>query len=383
MKNRFKECLSFLFKYRIHFIAWFFFIFYEIVLTGILRGYFASLGNYFVFYVFNIFLFYFHSHVVLPTAYNDSKQTFWLLPFLIIIEVVVYVPLTIGIVAFLQTYADLAIFTKAAINKTSVGNGVWRAIYFILFSSGYYYLMSYLRERKLAQQAEKERLLMIIDHQSVQSELIKTQYAHLKAQINPHFLFNTLSFIYTNVRKSSPQAAEAIMSLSEMMRFALRDETDNELISIPLEIKQVNNLINLHKLKSDVPLNITLKYDDSLDDVEIIPLVLLTLAENMFKHGDLTREDKPALMSLSFDGEMILIETSNYISHSIVRHSHNIGLDNTVRRLKMIYGDHASLGFNSDTSGYFNLYVRININDSVKPVIRKDQYIPSGNYLVD
>jgi two-component system LytT family sensor kinase len=379
MKNQLKKILLLLMKYRIHFIAWFFFIFYEIVLTGILRGYFASFGNYFVFYVFNIFLFYFHAHIVLPASYKQPNQTFWLLPLLVIIEVVIYVPLTIGTVALLQQYAELTISTKAAINKTSIGNGVWRAIYFILFSSGYYYLNSYFRERKNAQQAEKERLWMIIENQTIQSELIKTQYAHLKAQINPHFLFNTLSFIYTNIRKTSPEGAEAVLSLSEMMRFALRDETENTLIPVPLEIEQIENLIKLHTLKSGSPLNLTLKYDKTLDNIEIIPLVMLTLAENIFKHGDLTQPDKPAIMSVSFDGNTILIETSNYINSGYVRQSHNIGLDNTVKRLKLIYGDNAVLSFNRDSTGYFNLYVRINLfnpEDSLDPEFRKDEYVP-------
>lgn len=361
MNNRLKECLLFFNKYRVHFVVWLFFIFYEIVLTGILRGYFASMGNYFVFYVFNISLFYFHAHVILPIAHKNPKHTFWLLPILIVVEVAIYVPLTITVVAYLQQYADLSVFTKAAINKTSLGNGVWRTIYFILFSSGYYYLIKYLKERKIAQQAEKERLLMIIENQTVQAELVKTQYAHLKAQINPHFLFNTLSFIYSGTRKVAPEAAEAIMSLSEMMRYALQEETENNFVPLKSEIEQIENLIKLHQLKSETALNISFKYDD-LEDVQIIPLILMTLVENVFKHGNLLKPENPARISIYSDGNTLIIETTNLISYKISNNSNHIGLDNTKKRLNMMYGNKASLNFNATSDNYFNVLLRIELD---------------------
>lgn len=349
-------------NYRIHFIAWFFFVFYEIALTGILRGYFASPGNYLVFYGLNIALFYFHSHVILPAANKTSKNTIWLLPLLILIEVAVYVPLTIGIVAVLQKYVGLSVFTPAVFNKTSLVNGLWRTMYFILFSSGYYYLMNFLKERKAMQQAEKEKLMMIIENQNVQSELIKSQHAHLKTQINPHFLFNTLSFIYSNTRKVVPEAADAIMALSEMMRYALQEDGENTFTPIKLEAEQVKNLIRLHQIKSENKLNIIFKCDEDVEDIQIIPLVLITLVENVFKHGDLSKEDQPALISICGDGQTLIIETENLINTRNTRTSHHIGLDNTKKRLNIVYGSKAVLDFHTGKDNYFNLSLRIELN---------------------
>lgn len=362
MKYRLKGCLHFLVKYKVHFIAWFFFMFYEIVLAGVIRERFASPGYYLVFYGFNISLFYFHAHFILPTAHKNPNYTIWLLPVLILIEVAVYVPLTIGIVTLLQKIANLEIFTSTGFNKTSLGNGIWRTIYFILFSSGYYYLMNYLKERKNTQQAENERLMMIIENQHVQSELIKSQHAHLKAQINPHFLFNTLSFIYSNTRKVAPEAAEAIMALSEMMRYALHDDSEHAFTSLNLEIAQVVNLIKLHQIKSENKLNINFKCDDNLEEVQIIPLVLMTLVENVFKHGNLLRTDSPALISIYSDGQTLVIETENIIDTQNTRTSHHIGLDNTKKRLEMAYGHKATLSFHTGNDNYFNVSLRIALN---------------------
>nr|WP_121272722.1 histidine kinase [Pedobacter schmidteae] len=361
MKKRLKACLLFFVEYRIHFVAWLFFIFYEVILSGMLRGYFASFGNYFVFYACNISLFYLHAHVVLPAARKKAKNTIWLLPLLIVIEVAVYVPLTIYIVAFLQQYANLSVFTEAEINKASIANGVLRTIYFILFSSGYYYLMNYIRERKHGQAVEKERLLMIIENQNVQAELIKSQHAYLKAQINPHFLFNTLSFIYANTRKVVPEAAESIMALSEMMRYALQDDGEQILTPLSLEIKQVENFIRLHQIKSENAFHISFEYEPDLEDVQIIPLVLMTLVENMFKHGDLLKEERPASISICSDGRTVIIETDNYINPIVASTSHHIGLENTRKRLHMVYGDKASLETERRANNYFSAVARIEL----------------------
>lgn len=362
MEERLKGYYLLLKKYRIHFIAWFFFMFYEIVITGLLRGYFASIGNYAIFYFFNICLFYFHAHVIIPTAAARPKHAVWLFPVLVILEVVIYVPFTIYAIDFLQKYAGLSVFTPVVIDKISIGNGVWRSMYFIFFSSGYYYLMNYLKERKNVQLAEKARLLTIIEHQNVQAELIKSQHAHLKAQINPHFLFNTLSFIYSDTRKVAPEAAEAIMALSEMMRYAIQDDNERILTTLSQEIDQVENLIRLHQIKAENRLNIIFDCESGLEELEVIPLVLVTLVENVFKHGDLLQRAHPAQISICSDGNTIIIETENLINTKGTPTSHHIGLDNIKKRINMIYGDKASLETGKKSNNYFIATLRINLN---------------------
>ncbi|WEK21532.1 MAG: histidine kinase [Candidatus Pedobacter colombiensis] len=362
MKKRLQDIFLIITNNRIHFIVWFLFIFYEVVLTGIVRGTFASAGNYAVFYFLNICLFYFHAYVVMPAAKTRTSNAIWLLPLLIFIEIVLYVPFTIYIVSFLQKYAYLTINTPAVINKTSVASGVWRSSYFILFSSGYYYLMNYIKERKATQEAEKTRLLMIIEHQNVQAELIKSQHAHLKAQINPHFLFNTLSFIYSNTRKVVPEAADAIMALSEMMRYAIQDDTDRNFTALTQEIEQIENLIRLHQIKSENGLHIFLNYDDNLNEIQIIPLILITLVENIFKHGDLLHEEHPARISISCDGQTLIVETENLINMKTTGISHHIGLENIKKRLRLVYDNMASLQTEKDFRNYFNVMLRIELN---------------------
>lgn len=363
MKKRLKEYLSVLRKYRIHFIAWFFFIFYEIFIGGFIRGSFATFGNYFLFYVLNVSLFYFHAHVIMPASKPNTKRSIWLLPVLIILEVALYVPFTIFLADLFQKYGNLKLVSLAAFNKLALGNGIWRTIYFILFSTGYYYLMNYLKERKIAQESEKQRLLMIIENQNAQAELIRSQHAHLKAQINPHFLFNTLSFIYSHARKTAPEAAETIMTLSEIMRYAIQEDSESNFTDIMLEIEQVENLIKLHQIKSEHKFNILFKYNrEELTDIQIIPLVLITLVENMFKHGDLLRDHLPAIISINLTQDVLVIETQNLINVTTTPTSHHIGLDNIKKRLQMVYGQKAFLQTSKGKHTYFNVMLSIDLS---------------------
>lgn len=337
-----RSLINFLRKYKIHFISWFIFIFYEVIIMGLIRKQFAPIGVYAFFYFFNIILFYFHAHVVMPAARMKTIQALWRLPLFIAIEILVYVYFTLNLTNFLHRYGYLVFRNLPELTLDSYLGTAYRVVYFIFFSSAYYYILRYFEERKRAEEKEKERLLVIIENQRIYADLIKSQHAHLKAQINPHFLFNTLNFIYTSTRKAAPDAAEAIIALSEMMRYSIEEVSHS---SGPLigELEQVQNLIKLHKIKSHQQLFISLEYKEEVGELEIIPLLVMTLAENMFKHGDLQQDAHPASINLMYNGELLSVNTKNLINKHQMHASHHIGLDNVKKRLKATYGDRATL----------------------------------------
>lgn len=359
MKTYAKQLLDFFNRHRIHFIAWSLFITYEVVTAGIMRG-FATFGNYAVYYVFNIASFYFHAHVVLPASRMKTRQALWRLPLLTMLEVLIYVPLVMGTADILSKYGDLTLINPITYNLKSYVNNAYRCIYFLFFASGYYFILNYIKERQLAEKREKEKLLVMLENQKISADLIRSQHAHLKAQINPHFLFNTLNFIYMNTRKKAPEAAEAIMALSEMMRYAIGEVGEDNRSLLADELIQVENLIHLHQLKSEQKLHIYLEYDDQAASHYFIPLVVLTLTENIFKHGDLMHEEHPALISIAANEETLRIETQNLIrKNPTTQTSHHIGLDNIKTRLQSAYGDKAYMEHYKDEANYF--YVKLEL----------------------
>jgi two-component system, LytTR family, sensor kinase len=349
---------QFIGSYQVHFLAWALFIAYEILVIGILTGTFGSFLDYAVHYAVNILLFYVFAALVLPWCLQSSKKNRWFLPFLIVLLIFSYVGVIYGLELLLTRHLGVSLTRPLVMDQSYLLRATWRCIYFMGFATGYYFLVTSLRERQRAELAEKQQLHHIIEKQRLEHELVQAQHAFLKAQINPHFLFNTLSFIYNSVRKTSPPAAEAVLSLSEMMRYALQNEDPQQEFWLGEEIEQVEHLIRLHQIRHDYRYYITLNWCQAVAKVKLIPLVLLTLAENMFKHGELNREDSPAVIDIQLKGDVLHITTANRLRTAPLAGC-GIGLSNLHLRLHHVYGKKAALQTWVDANHYFNVSLQV------------------------
>lgn len=237
---------------------------------------------------------------------------------------------------------------------------IWRSLYFMMFATGYYFFNAYIKERELKEELEKQRLLSIIAKQEMEMNLDVAKNAYLKAQINPHFLFNTLDFIYHDVVQYSSKSADAVLGLVEIMRFALNVEYYGKFIKIGREIGQLENLIELHQLQNDGKLKIKLDYQEEVKEYKIIPLVLLTLVENMFKHGNL--RDKQAYIGIAAKDNNINITTTNLILIAKQPVGFGSGLTNVESRLKNTYKGKSDFKYFVE-DGCFKVQISVPINE--------------------
>jgi two-component system LytT family sensor kinase len=353
-KNKFHKILNWISDKKLHILIWTIFIFYEAFIIGIFIGKFQPISNYIIFYSFNVATFYFHAHVVLSSALKKLNGRWWRLPLFILLELAAYLVLIVILDYFVINYTSYNGPFKIEFTASFFAAPTYRAIYFMSFATSYYFLLNFLEERKKIENLEKQRLNNII-------QIAKSENAFLKAQIQPHLLFNTLDFIYQNARESSPIAAEAIHSLSEMMRYSVDSNKDREFISLGEEINQVENLINLHQLRKDHGVQLRFWYDNEIRAVKIIPMVLITLVENMFKHGELLKESDPAEISLKVDQGNLIIETSNLIKTIKDNSGLSAGMENIKRRLDYTYGHQAEFKYFSDTKQYFKVMLNIKV----------------------
>lgn len=118
----------------------------------------------------------------------------------------------------------------------------------------------------------------------IEKERLRTELKFLRAQMNPHFLFNTLNNIYALARKKSDDTAEVVMRLSKLLRFMLY-ESGNGRISLASEIKLLEDYINLEKIRYNSRLSVTLERQMADEEQLIVPLLLLPFVDNAFKHG--------------------------------------------------------------------------------------------------
>ncbi len=326
---------------KIHFLVWALYMFQESVLTSILSGNYSHPLIYLVHYAVIIVLFYFFGDYSLPWAVKSKTYKFWKILFIVFFQIIIY--------AYAHYWASLGlIFFKIDANQlhisfdaTFVMRNFYRCVVFMMFATGYYFLKTYIAERKKTEALEKQRLEDIIKQQQIAQELIIAQNAFLKAQINPHFLFNTLDFIYHKVNQHSATAGEAVIKLAQMMRFAIDSDQMQETIILSDEIEQVENLVYLYQIRKSSALNIDFIYTEEVKQIQLIPLILLTLMENIFKHADLSDHVDRATLQVTIVEKLLHISCFNLINSKKVVHSNKSGLDNIKKRLYYAYGEEA------------------------------------------
>lgn len=164
----------------------------------------------------------------------------------------------------------------------------------------------------------------------------------LKSQLNPHFLFNTLNTIYVLVDIDSSKAKNAIYELSKMLRHMLYAKGS---VTLKQEVEWVENYIALMRLRLPPNARLTTQLNVAeAGSVMIAPLLFVTLIENLFKHGDLTREGEAATVSLGLNDDTLVFVTSNFkLPDTDSKQAGGIGLTNLRKRLAMLYGNRASI----------------------------------------
>lgn len=235
--------------------------------------------------------------------------------------------------------------------KLLLVGSVYRALYFIGFSVAYSFSMLLFRSSQLISQMRNRRLLQQKRSAEMERNLIKTENAYLTAQINPHLLFNTLNFIYNNLSQVSEKAAETVMLLSEMMRYSLTGIGDDGKVELWQEVEHINNMVQINQARFNDGLQVETHFDGDFD-VRIIPLILLTFIENIFKHGDLTDKNDPAQINISYVNGELNFYTRNKLRATMESKGTGIGVQNSITRLEAAYSGHYNLSARPE-NGHF------------------------------
>ena len=179
----------------------------------------------------------------------------------------------------------------------------------------------------------------------IANEKLKAELSFLKAQINPHFLFNTLNNIYALATAQSEQTAAAIMKLSSIMRYVLT-EARNDLVPLEKEILFTSHYIELQKMRLTDKTIVDFSVRGEPFGHQIAPLLLLPFVENAFKYGISTRERSPINILLEIQKDSLNFKICNQKHlNTLLRVSDNtgIGISNTKRRLDLFYEDRYTL----------------------------------------
>ena len=170
---------------------------------------------------------------------------------------------------------------------------------------------------------------------------VEAELAWLKNQINPHFLFNTLNNISSLAQIDGDETQEAIMQLSDLLRYAMY-ETNKPKVPLEGEVDFMRNYIELMKLRCNEMTEISSEFIVHNSKIEIAPLLFISLIENAFKHG--MNSNAPATIDINMvqtDSTLVFTcDNTNNPKPSKDRSGSGIGLENTRRRLNLIYPNH-------------------------------------------
>jgi LytS/YehU family sensor histidine kinase len=219
-----------------------------------------------------------------------------------------------------------------------------------LFFIGLSLLVAYLTHLRDEQKHRK-----VLEEQKMQLEVEKSQanFNFLKAQINPHFLHNTLNFLYAKSLPYSPELSEGILTLSDIMRYALSEGNAKDgKAFLKDEIEHVRNVIKINQLRFSNNLNVQFDVEGVVNSATIVPFVLITLVENAFKHGDLKSTECPIVIKLKIENGQLYFYCRNKKKTGPKELSTGIGLENIKKRLDLAYGRQYSLRIKDEAEIY-------------------------------
>ncbi|MBO9154517.1 sensor histidine kinase [Chitinophaga sp. GCM10012297] len=205
--------------------------------------------------------------------------------------------------------------------------------YVMLLATAYYgwrfFSVRKERKRKKAQQEMRE-------------EKRSADVSFLRAQLNPHFIFNSLNFIYCTVEPYSIKAADAVVKLSELMQYTLRESGDG-CICLEEEVKYIRNYIHLISLRYEPDYYVLFEVMGDVKSVRIPTMLLIPFVENAVKHGIVYNRANPVKIWLDVTGSVLTFNTVNLTSNQLKPWHSGVGIGNVRRRLDLLYPKRYSL----------------------------------------
>lgn len=189
-----------------------------------------------------------------------------------------------------------------------------------------------------------------------------TELIYLRKQTNPHFLFNSLNSIYSLAHKKSDLVPDAIVTLSELMRYMLY-ETDNKTVALEKEINYIQNYIELQKLRLNNIENITINVHGEPKNKFIEPLLLISFVENAFKYGTDYKGAAFVKIKIVIEDNSLHFWVENKVeNHKKDPENSGIGLTNIQSRLNLLYPGAHELKI-TENKYFYKVYLNLKLDE--------------------
>jgi LytS/YehU family sensor histidine kinase len=306
-------------------------------------------------FAFASVIFYVNADWLLPRTLEKNKKTLWIAGILVLFAYNI-----------LTRYIILYIIYPASINAPAPSYGIavlitgsiWWWFQAIALSTAYWFAkVSIRRERKISLQKE-EINRKEAEQMKLQQEKLELEVAYLRAQINPHFLFNTLGYFYNKTANTHPDVAEGIAALTNIMRSSLKKRGPDGMVSLEEEIEHIESLISIYYMRFNNNIHVEYSRPENLIGQRILPHILITLVENAFKHGELHNAAYPLRIKLALDESGLYFYINNKKRIGPKEISNGFGMEYVQRQLENTYPKKYSFEI-KDTDLFYSLSLHI------------------------
>ncbi len=284
--------------------------------------------------------FYFNAECLIPKYFNKTNWKKYVL-FILLLFVFLMIAVTLPIILIEEIEEEDFSLFEEILNIGLTNIFIWG------LSSSLALSKIAFRNMQLKKEAEKQR--------------IAAELKLLKAQINPHFLFNSLNTIYSLANDEKAfQTIDAVLKLSEMMRYIL-DEATQEKVQLKQELNFLQNFVDLQLLRLSGNVSVDFSIEGRDSEQEIAPLLLIVFVENTFKHGISYQNPHSITIRLKIDENKLWLKTQNAISTRKNIPSSKVGLENVKKRLAYLYAENYELNINNKEE-IFEVELKLNLN---------------------
>ena len=347
-----------------HTIVW---IVYTLYFSSLLKYFYgiplsiSFIGQTLLHKIGDIFLFYSNAFWILPKYFYLNKIHLLVLSFVFV--VFCYVGYGYIIEFYIFQFLRITIPNDIPVFSRVISQAILQASNYIIFALGYYFSQIIIQQQKeIAQRdleianqkavvAEQKVVLIkkekeLAEEREINAILAKekaqAEMAFLRAQINPHFLFNTLNLIYSKILTSTKEiAGEAIVDFSEMMQYATSTKLQDDTVDLGGELKFINRYLKLFKARNQHNAQIDYEEEGYFGSHRIVPMVLITMIENALKHGLVDDPANPVIIRASLVDDFFIFMVRNlknpYPDNLSGKGNTGVGIPNIIKRLNSVY----------------------------------------------
>ncbi len=337
-----------------HFIVWTIFYLtdfaFVVAITRSKNGLFGYFGN----VIFLIVYFYTLIYFLLNSKIN--KSTFH--------AIIIIITCLIISVYLKSLYDVFVIKNEIAIEKLKTKKfsyfslEVWRLNLSNFYAVAYLVYLRSIKNLKIIRETENKLLL--------------TEIAFLKAQINPHFLFNTLNFVFEDISAISIESGDTILKLADMMRYSVQS-TKMDYAPIEKEIEAIERYIYLQRKRFGDNMFVNFVKKGNLKGIEIPPLIMLSIVENAFKYGVTYEKETPIEIYVEANQDALIFNCKNAIrAYYKETETNAVGITNIRRRLEISYKNNFELENRTENKNYF-VHLKIILNIPEVQLLKKNK----------